>query len=523
MKKNLPVTGRESNFSQDTVIISDTDLKGIITHTNHDFEKISGYSLDELIDKNHNIVRHPDMPPLGFSDLWATLKRGEPWMGIVKNRCKNGDHYWVDAYVSPIFSHGKCTGYQSVRVRPQRERVDRANALYTAVNANKTPNITAWWHSSFGKYLLGNSLFAITAIALMAIFGNTGLGQLALVSSILLALGTWLAYMQSRRLVTLSKSMERVVNNKIMQFVYTGNLDEVGHAELAVTFLEAKLRTIVGRINDASVELADAASKTEAASKQTGEGVRQHEQEIDRVAIAMERVAETSNNVAINAEQASHAAEQANQMAFTGKEIVQNSVISIGKLAAEVEKASAVISELQGSSEHIGSVVDSIRGIAEQTNLLALNAAIEAARAGEQGRGFAVVADEVRTLATRTQEATIEIQKMIEKLRDASRRAVSVMAEGRKQAENSVTESSRAGEALEDIVRSVSMITSENHEISTAAQHQTEVSVTTSKSLLRISEVAHNTAMQADLAAQASVELAKLAHDMQSLVHQFKQ
>lgn len=522
MKKNYPITGMEFDYPSETVIISDTDLKGIITHANDDFTTISGYQLDELIHKNHNLVRHPDMPALGFEDLWSTLKRGESWMGIVKNRCKNGDHYWVDAFVSPIYTNGKCTGYQSVRVKPARHLIDRAWGLYQAVNQGKVPNITSWRHSSFGKYLIGNTLFVLFATILMATLGNMAPMPLIITTLLLLSAGTALAYQQSRRLVAMSRSMNRIVNNKIMQYVYTGTLDEVGHAELAVTFLEAKLRTIVGRIDDASIAVANAAAKTESAAQRTGSGVRRQEHDIDQVATAMEQVTATANSVANNANAASQAAEQASSLANNGKGIVQNAVGAIVKLANEVEKASAVISELQGNSERIGSVVDAIRGIAEQTNLLALNAAIEAARAGEQGRGFAVVADEVRTLATRTQESTVEIQKMIEQLRDASRRAVEVMIEGRKQADASVAESTRAGDALENIVQAVAMITTENHEIAHAAEQQNHVSQNTSNNLLRIAEVVHETASQADLAAQASIELTQLAREMQSLVHQFK-
>lgn len=522
MKKNFPVTGKENNYPSSTVIISDTDLKGIITHANEDFTKVSGFGIDELMQKNHNIVRHPDMPPLGFADLWATLKQGKPWMGIVKNRCKNGDHYWVDAYVSPTYVNGQVTGYKSVRVKPARELVDRANALYEAVNANKVPNITGWWHSSFGKYLIGNSLFSFTAIGLMAALGEMSIIALCGSGALLLAMAAGLAYQQSRRLVAMSRIMAGIVDNKIMQFVYTGTLDEVGHAHLAVTFLQAKLRTIVGRIEEAAVAVADAATRTEVTSSQTGNGIRRQEQEIDTVTTAMTEVAATSQEVASNAHAASEAAHRASDVANNGKAVVRSAIQSIEKLATAVEKTATVMTELQGASQHIGTVVDAIRGIAEQTNLLALNAAIEAARAGEQGRGFAVVADEVRTLATRTQESTVQIQKMIEQLSKTADRAVDVMADGRQQADNSVNASNRAGLALEEIVEAVQDITNKNHEIAHTANEQYKVTEATQHNLVKITDVVHITANNADQAAQSSVELALLARDLQSLVHQFQ-
>ena len=139
MKKNLPVTNTEKEFRDDIRIISTTDLKGIVTYANDHFIDISGFSQDEIIGKSHNIVRHPDMPPAAFADLWATLKAGKQWLGIVKNRCKNGDYYWVTAHVTPIYKHGEVSGYQSVRVRPKPEWVRRANQVYRRINRGKKP------------------------------------------------------------------------------------------------------------------------------------------------------------------------------------------------------------------------------------------------------------------------------------------------------------------------------------------------------------------------------------------------
>jgi len=163
MKMNTPVTDNEVNVSSNSVIVSTTDLKGALTYVNDDFIKISGFSRDELIGKNHNIVRHPDIPPAAFSDLWNTLHEGKAWMGIVKNRCKNGDYYWVDAYVTPIFENKTIVGYQSVRVKPDREDVARAEKLYQQLTAGKTPRLTPLLSMS-------NKIFAGFSAILSAIF-----------------------------------------------------------------------------------------------------------------------------------------------------------------------------------------------------------------------------------------------------------------------------------------------------------------------------------------------------------------
>lgn len=137
MKNNLPVTNTENNYDAKLVISSTTDLKGVVTNVNKNFLDISGFSSDELIGKNHNIVRHPDMPPAAFADLWTTIKAGKAWMGIVKNRCKNGDFYWVDAFVTPATKNGKITGYESTRVKTAKRMVHHAEGLYKKISAGK--------------------------------------------------------------------------------------------------------------------------------------------------------------------------------------------------------------------------------------------------------------------------------------------------------------------------------------------------------------------------------------------------
>lgn len=523
MKKNLPVTGREIDFPSRGVIISETDHKGIITYVNDDFVSISGFSRDELIGKNHNIVRHPDMPPAAFEDLWLTLKQKKPWMGIVKNRCKNGDHYWVDAYASPIYTNGQLSGYQSVRVKPDRARIERADAVYQAINAGKAPNITSWRHTAFGRYGISHSIVMLLILTAAGLLEKLTLPELAVAGIVMFGLAWGQAYYLSRRQVALATEMTSVVDNKLMQYIYTGSLDEAGHSQLAVLMQQAKLRTIIGRIDEASLRLSVTAAQTETAAVHTGEGTQRQEAELHQVATAMTEMAATAHEVARNSETAAHSTQLAETAAQQGRSVVQDTISSITTLVAEVEKVGGVISELKGSSEQIGSVVDSIRGIAEQTNLLALNAAIEAARAGEQGRGFAVVADEVRSLATRTQESTLEIQKMIEQLRLSSSRAVTVMVEGRRQADLSVQSSERAGLALSEIVEAVGVITSQNHQIATAADEQRAVAEEIHRNLLNITNEVHTTTRNASDTADASVDLTKLSQEMRVLVEQFKQ
>ncbi len=226
--------------------------------------------------------------------------------------------------------------------------------------------------------------------------------------------------------------------------------------------------------------------------------------------------------VARNASSASQAAQEADGEAGNGKQVVSASIDAINALAGEVEKAAEVIDKLETDSENISKVLDVIKGIAEQTNLLALNAAIEAARAGEQGRGFAVVADEVRTLASRTQQSTEEIHEIIERLQADAESAVQVMNTGRGQAQSSVEQAAHAGESLERIAKAVTTISDMNAQIASAAEEQTAVAEEINRNIVGITQAGQESAQGAQQTATSSEELAKLAARLQGLVSQFR-
>ena len=226
MKINLPVTQVERKFDDKSAIISTTDLKGLITGANNNFLSISGFSKDELMGKNHNVVRHPDMPPAAFADLWATLHRGESWMGIVKNRCKNGDHYWVDAFAMPISENGRVSGYESVRVRPRPDCVGRAEALYKALRENKSPGFSVGnlrfryrLAFSFGFALSPLLILAATAGASVPVF----LASAARI--VCAAVSVWLI---ARPMDTLTQASKRYLDNAVACQVYAGRGDEFG-------------------------------------------------------------------------------------------------------------------------------------------------------------------------------------------------------------------------------------------------------------------------------------------------------
>ena len=298
--------------------------------------------------------------------------------------------------------------------------------------------------------------------------------------------------------------------------------DEVGSMARSFNKMLEKFEALVQQINSSSSQLAAASEEVSAVAQESTNNIMQQRSETDMVATAMNEMAATVQEVASSAESAAGSANSANNEAQSGSLIVKNTAKSISQLAADVENASNVIHQLESDSDNIGSILDVIKNIAEQTNLLALNAAIEAARAGEQGRGFAVVADEVRTLASRTQKSTLEIEEMITKLQNGSKHAVEVMEKGLVKAKEGEEQSNEAAGSLESITRAVITINEMNAHIASAAEEQSATAEEMNRNIVNISQLSDQTANGSEQTTIAANELAKLANDLQQLIGQFK-
>lgn len=298
--------------------------------------------------------------------------------------------------------------------------------------------------------------------------------------------------------------------------------DEVGELGTSFNAFVEKLQSIIGEISDASSQMASASKEMTEIVEQTSTGIGQQKQETSMVATAITEMTATVLEVASNAEGASSAAGKANNEAKEGRQIVYSTVEAITDLATNIEHSASVMEELKKNSANIGAVLDVIKSIAEQTNLLALNAAIEAARAGEQGRGFAVVADEVRTLAQRTQQSTTEIESLIDNLQNGAEQAVKVMTKSREQTDLSVEKAQHAGQSLSSITQSVETILQMNTQIATASEEQSAVSEEIQRNVVNIQNIAEETSAGAEQTNNASAELARLGGQLSTLVGQFK-
>ncbi|MBH4409787.1 PAS domain-containing protein [Pseudomonas aeruginosa] len=450
------VTQNEYPLDDDTTLMSTTDLHSYMTHTNDTFVQVSGFTLQELLGQPHNIVRHPDMPKAAFADMWYTLQKGEPWSGIVKNRRKNGDHYWVRANAVPMVRNGQMTGYMSIRTRATEDEVAAVEPLYKALNEGRSKKrihkglvVRKGWLGKLPAMPLRwrvRSVMAVLFAVMAATLVASAAGWASLVAAaVVMLLGTQVFEQQIVRPVeNVARQALRVATGERNSVQHLNRSDELGLTLRAVGQLGLMCRWLINDVSSQVVSVRDGSDRLAQGNEDLNDRTRQTVANVQQTVATMNQMAASVQSNSETAAEVDKLSMAASSAATQGGTVMQTVVKTMDDIA--------------DSTQRIGSITSLINDIAFQTNILALNAAVEAARAGEQGKGFAVVAGEVRHLASRSANAANDIRKLI----DASASKV----------QSGADQVHAAGRTMDDIVEQVKNVTQLIAQISHATSEQ---------------------------------------------------
>lgn len=522
MRNNQPITNREKNIPQGATLVSKTDPKGVIIYASKDFSDVSEYENNAMVGEPHNMVRHPEMPQAAFADLWERIKNGHPWRGMVKNRAKSGDHYWVEAQVSPQYKNGRLAGFMSVRRPPTRAQVEEAEALYAKLNKQgKSAQVDT--RSALGKLLnkipIGARLGFLLAGAIA-----TGLAPLAL---FLLKFPALWIVVAGLAIGVVKLPVLLWTRFTILKHVRLANelLKEMGEGDFTKS-IDIRDNTETGRVLESlqimNTNISGLIFQMIETGKDLNSGAKVLAESSQNLSTGIEEISQQTSSI-------SSASNQMNQNLQVVSSAVEEMSISIGEVAtkasdgARVSKEAATIAQdtqslvrdLGTGAENIGKVIEIIAKIAEQTNMLALNASIEAAGAGEAGKGFAVVASEVKELAKQTAASSEDIKKQIQAIQKSTDETIRAIG-------NITTIINRVNEGNASIASAVEEQSMTTKEIASNVNQISSASGEINKNISGISVAVTDSAKDAHKISESSSELKKLSDFLSNTVQEFR-
>jgi len=495
---NFPVTNIQRHLKDGEYIVSKTNLKGQITYVNGPFIGISGFSEAELLGQPHNIVRHPDMPPAAYADLWHTLQAGKSWRGIVKNRSRNGDHYWVEANVNPIWEDDRIIGYMSLRTKPSRAQVDAAESLYRRFREGTARGLTVKDGAVARTGLSGwlgrmidmsiKARMSAACVLLVAIMFGLGAEADQHIRRTLLGLGCavtgyvwWLLVCKTLRpLEVVVRSCQMVASGDLRSHDVADWRSETGRLMHAIHTMAGNVASIVADVRNNAAAISSSSVQVSSTAQSLSQAASEQAASVEETSASVEQMSASINQNTENAKVTDGMATQASRQAVEGGAAVKQTVAAMKQIAGKI------------------GIIDDI---AYQTNLLALNAAIEAARAGDHGKGFAVVAAEVRKLAERAQVAAQEIGEL---------------------AGGSVEKAETAGKLLDEMVPAINKTSDLVQEITAASQEQSTGVGQVNTAMNQLNRVTQQNASSSEELAATAEEMSSQAIQLQNLMGFFR-